>query len=76
MDIWLLRTDNWVNIMPTSVHGMLWLQTHFEAHQWEYLASDQVKMPVPDANMLKEDAQEAGLTINCVLANIKAKNLS
>ncbi len=76
MDIWLLRTEDWVNIMPTSVHGMLWLQTHFETHQWEYLASDQVKIPVSDAKMLTKDAKEAGLAINSVLANLKAKNFS
>ena len=73
MDIWLLRTDDWANIMPTSVHGMLWLQTHFETDEWESLAQKQVRIPLSDANMLTKDAQEAGLTINSVLALVNAK---
>ena len=44
MDICLLNIDNNSNksLNPTSVIGMLWLQTHFEDTQWEALSNNQV----------------------------------
>ena len=30
MDIWLIGTGDSIQIRPASIHGMLWLQTHFE----------------------------------------------
>ncbi len=73
MDIWLLRTNDWANIIPTSIHGILWLQTHFETDQWESLANEQVRITISDAKMLAKDAEEAGLTVNSILALVNTK---
>ncbi len=64
MDMCLIGTEEGTKIQPVSVHGMLWLQTHFEDIHWEALASGYVKLPKNDAEMLSEDAKEAGLQLN------------
>ena len=68
MDIWLIGTDSGTQVRPTSIHGMLWLQTHFEDEHWEALASSQVVLPQEDAKTLSEDAKEAGLYLNQISA--------
>ena len=74
MDIWLIGTQEGTQIRPTSIHGMLWLQTHFEDEEWEALASSQVKLPDQDAKQLSSDAQEAGLNLNFLPSLSIAKN--
>ncbi len=64
MDILLIETCKGAHVRPKSVHGMLWLQTHFEDDHWEALASKLVTLPLEDAKALSEDAQSAGLTLN------------
>ena len=73
MDICLIQTAKWTQIRPTSIHGMLWLQTHFENSDWEALASESVKIPVSNANMLANDATKAGLSINSVPCLVTSK---
>ena len=68
MDIWFIKTQDWTQIRATSVHGILWLQTHFENNEWEAIASDTVKITNQDANLLAKDAQLAGLILNSVPA--------
>ena len=63
MDIFLIKTVEGINIRPASIHGMLWLQTHFEAKHWDSLANNQVLLPKNDLELLSEDAQKAGLTL-------------
>ena len=65
MDICLINVDNKCNksIIPSSVHGMLWLQTHFEDEQWEALADSRVTISEIDAKLLSKDAKLAGLKI-------------
>ena len=65
MDICLTNVDNKCNksINPTSVHGMLWLQTHFEDDQWKPLAENRVIISRLDAKLLCKDANLAGLKI-------------
>ena len=65
MDICLTKVDNKCNksIIPTSVHGMLWLQTHFEDEQWEALAESRVTISEIDSKLLCKDADLAGLKI-------------
>ncbi|ABX09512.1 hypothetical protein [Prochlorococcus marinus] len=75
MDICLIHTEECVQIRPSSIHGMLWLQTHFEDNQWEALALNQVKLPVSDVTMLNQDPQEAGLIINFVPALHKSNEV-
>ena len=49
-----------------NIHGMLWLQTHFESDHWESLSHGLVIIPNKDAQMLLEDAEMAGINVNFV----------
>ena len=66
MDIWFINSNDRIHVRAASVHGMLWLQTHFESHHWEAIASEQVTLDKSNAQMLVQDAKEAGLIINSV----------
>ena len=66
MDISLSDKRNGTQIEPKSVHGILWLQTHFESDHWESISNGQVIVPTQDAEMLGEDAQNAGLNVNFI----------
>ena len=66
MDISLSDQRNGTQIEPKSVHGILWLQTHFESDHWESLSNGLVKIPSKDAQMLSEDAIKAGLNVNFI----------
>ena len=65
MDICLVDIDNNSNksLKPTSVIGMLWLQTHFEDTQWEALSNNQVIISKENSKLLVNDAISAGLNI-------------
>ena len=65
MDICLVNIDNNANksLKPTSVIGMLWLQTHFEDNQWEALSNNQVIISKENSKLLVKDAISAGLKI-------------
>ena len=65
MDICLVDIDNNSNksLKPTSVIGMLWLQTHFEDNQWEALSNNQVIISKENSKLLVKDAISAGLNI-------------
>ena len=65
MDICLVDIDNNSNksLKPTSVIGMLWLQTHFEETQWEALSNNQVIISKENSKLLVNDAISAGLNI-------------
>ena len=64
MDICLIKTKESTQILPSSVHGMLWLQTHFEEKHWESIANQQVSIRNEDAIEMSQDAQAAGLILN------------
>ena len=66
MDIRLSDQRNGTQIEPESVHGILWLQTHFESKHWESISNGLVIIPTKDAEMLGIDAQKAGLNINFI----------
>ncbi len=66
MDISFIPFDNQINIRAESVHGMLWLQTHFESTHWEAISSKKVLLSNQNAQMLSIDANKAGLIINSV----------
>ena len=66
MDISLSENRNGTQIEPKSVHGILWLQTHFESEHWEAISDGLVIIPTKDAESLGEDAQKAGLKINFI----------
>ena len=68
MDICLANIDNKLNksIKPTSVLGILWLQTHFESDQWEALINNSVIISKENSELLVKDATQAGLKIESV----------
>ena len=51
-------------VSPASVHGMLWLQTHFAKESWEALARGQAVFSQDCFDELLNDARSAGLKIN------------
>tara|TARA_B100001769_G_scaffold123534_1_gene96487 strand:+ start:428 stop:673 length:246 start_codon:yes stop_codon:yes gene_type:complete len=65
MDICLVNIDNNLNksLKPTSVIGMLWLQTHFDNEHWEALSNNEVIVSKENAKLLVKDASSAGLKI-------------
>ena len=65
MDICLVNIDNNSNksIKPTSVFGMLWLQTHFENDKWEAISNNEVIISKENSKLLIKDATSAGLNI-------------
>ena len=65
MDICLANINNNLNksLKPTSVLGMLWLQTHFDNEQWEALSNNEVIISNENSKLLVEDATRAGLKI-------------
>ena len=66
MDISLSNKRNGTQIKPTSIHGILWLQTHFESQHWELISNGLVIIPTKDAQMLYKDATNAGLNVNFI----------
>ena len=66
MDISLSDKRNGTQIQPKSVHGILWLQTHFESIHWESISNGLVIIPTKDAEMLGQEAQKAGLIVNFI----------
>ncbi len=66
MDIRLSDNRNGTQLEPLSIHGMLWLQTHFESNHWEAISQGLVKIPSKDAKILAEDALIAGVNINFI----------
>jgi len=66
MDISLSEKRNGTQIEPMSVHGILWLQTHFESNHWESLSNGVVVIPTNDAQMLFQDAKQAGINVSFI----------
>ena len=66
MDISLSDKRNGTQIEPISVHGILWLQTHFESDHWESLSNGVVIIPSKEAQMLLQDAKQAGINVNLI----------
>ena len=68
MDICISNIDNQSNksLKPLSIHGMLWLQTHFENDQWEALSENKVIISETDSELLIQDANVAGIKIESI----------
>ena len=66
MDICIADQRNGKQIEPKSVHGILWLQTHFESEHWESISNGLVIISTKDAEILGEDAKNAGLNVNLI----------
>ena len=52
-----------VQVNPSSVHGVFWLQTHFPAQEWDALLSGQAAFGMDCIDDLVSDAREAGLNV-------------
>ena len=65
MDICLVNIDNNLNksLMPKTVLGMLWLQTHFDNNKWDALSNNSVIISKENSKLLVKDATSAGLII-------------
>ena len=50
-------------LIPNSIHGVLWLQTHFEDDYWDVILSGDVQLDIISLNELREDAELAGLDV-------------
>ena len=66
MDISLSDMRSGTQIEPKTVHGILWLQTHFESKHWELISNGLVIIPKKDAEMLCNDARKAGINVNFI----------
>ena len=62
----IVPSNEKTHIRATSVHGMLWLQTHIDISQLEAISSQKIILNKSNAEMLSMDAQEAGLILNSV----------
>ena len=65
MDICLIDIDNKSNksLYVTSIHGMLWVQTHFDNSQWKALSENFVIISEENSKLLINDAMNAGVNI-------------
>ena len=65
MDICLIDIDNKSNksLYLTSIHGMLWVQTHFDNSQWKALSENSVIISEENSKLLINDAMNAGVNI-------------
>ena len=56
-------TDFGIVCSPGTVHGMLWLQTHFADEDWEALAAGEGFLDEQSAALVANDADLSGLRI-------------
>ena len=68
MDLTLANLGQTDRLMPSSVLGMLWLQTHFEDEHWELLSRGEVELEPSCSASLCQDATAAGLVITRIPA--------
>jgi len=64
MDLQLIDVIDRVFVVPQSIHGVLWLQTHFNDDEWDDITSSSVAIPPHDAAMLVIDAEDAELIVH------------
>ena len=51
-------------LYPQSIHGVLWLQSHFPASDWDALLQDQACLSADCLDHLLSDAVDAGLLVH------------
>jgi hypothetical protein len=68
VDLTLVPFERSVKLLPCSVLGLLWLQTHFESRHWEQLACGQTRIDRASAQQLRLDAERAGLRLSLLPA--------
>jgi hypothetical protein len=62
-DLILIELGSGYRMSPQTVHGLLWLQTHFEACHWDGLARGESRLSRTTADHLQGDAEAAGVRI-------------
>ena len=55
-------------LQAQTIHGVLWLQTHFPASEWDALLHDQACFSGDCLYKLLADAQKAGLLVHQPIA--------
>jgi hypothetical protein len=68
MDLALAGTGTTYRLLPRSVLGVLWLQTHFETSTWPLLCSGSVRLTASSTDQLCRDAEAAGLRVSRIPA--------
>ena len=63
-DIRLIDVIDKIFVVPQSIHGILWLQTHFSEDHWDDLTNGAVVLKPHNASMLVIDAESGGLTVH------------
>jgi len=63
MDIQLIDLIDKIFVVPQSIHGVLWLQLHFEKSHWDDLTNGAVVLQRHNAAELVIDAQDSGLIV-------------
>jgi hypothetical protein len=62
-DLSLTAKGDSYQLLPRSVIGMLWLQTHFETSSWDLICSGAARLKADSCDHLCSDALEAGLNV-------------
>ena len=62
-DLSLTAKGGSYQLLPRSVMGMLWLQTHFESETWDLVCSGAVRLKTESCDHLCRDAIAAGLSV-------------
>ena len=62
-DLSLTAKGDTYQLLPRSVMGMLWLQTHFETSTWDLICSGAVRLRADSCDHLCSDAVDAGLNV-------------
>jgi hypothetical protein len=62
-DITLTPMGDSYRLTPGTVHGQLWLQTHFESKTWDLICSGTVRLTAESCRSLQSDAHQAGLQV-------------
>ena len=55
-------------LSPQSIHGVLWLQTHFPASEWDALLQDRACFSADCLSHLLSDAVDSGLQVHQLIA--------
>ena len=63
MDLQLVDVIDKVFVVPQSVVGVLWLQTHFPPSDWDELTQGAVVVKHENARAMLIDARSAGLIV-------------
>ena len=62
-DLSLTPKGDSFQLLPRSVIGMLWLQTHFEVETWDLICAGSVRLKTESCDQLCRDARSAGLNV-------------